>query len=434
MILDRIALFLKKNLKKGPLILGYSGGFDSKALLYLLLQCKEFINFEILVAHVDHGWREESGREALALKEEILGLKLPFHLKKLEGVFGPNAEGISRQHRFLFFRELSKRYNAQAIVLAHHMDDLAETVLKRFLEGACLTKLKSMKEISYMGGLQVWRPLLQVRRGDILRFLKERGLDAIDDPTNYDRRYLRARMRREIIPKLSEDFGKDVVKNLFFASKRSLELEDYMERRVSEDFKKVSFGEILTYFDFNNLELDKLEMRFLVKKIAYTLSLDISRDSIFRILEAVSFKKSLLLNLKEMDAIVDKGILFFWRRDTFSSFEGVDLKEGTNGLKGFEVHLERSDRGEENSGWKKISDGEIVSFLPKGSYKLVMPKKGDSFFKRSLKKWLYDSKVPPFLRFCFPVIVKEDKIVYEFLSGKNLNSDAYYRVLFRIRG
>jgi hypothetical protein len=84
-----------------------------------------------------------------------------------------------------------------------------------------------------MGGLTIWRPLLKVRRREILRYLKEKGLTHLSDPTNRDPRYLRARMREETLPLLHRSFGKQVVENLLCLSERAHELRRYLDRKIT---------------------------------------------------------------------------------------------------------------------------------------------------------------------------------------------------------
>ena len=119
--------------------LGYSGGPDSKALLYSLLACRRFFSLELQVAHVDHGWRPTSGQEAEALKKEVLSLELPFHLCTLK--FGEFERAIGRSRvglSALAFSSLYRQLGCQAVLLGHQAEDLAETVLKRLFEGAHL--------------------------------------------------------------------------------------------------------------------------------------------------------------------------------------------------------------------------------------------------------------------------------------------------------
>ena len=172
---------------KSPVLLGYSGGPDSKALLYALLDCKAPIH----IAHVDHGWRESSRKEALELKAEAESLNLPFHTIRLESCETRNLEAHARDQRLAFFQSLFEKIPFQALLLAHQRDDLAETALKRIFEGAHLPFLGGMSSISQYEGMPIWRPLLATPRDEILRFLNERKLRAIDDPTNRDPKFLR---------------------------------------------------------------------------------------------------------------------------------------------------------------------------------------------------------------------------------------------------
>ncbi|MCB1082086.1 MAG: tRNA lysidine(34) synthetase TilS, partial [Chlamydiia bacterium] len=81
--------FLTLRLQKGAkLLLGFSGGPDSMALLHMLIEAKETLDFSLHLAHVDHGWREESAREAEALEKVAKYFDLPFHLHRLEKMEG----------------------------------------------------------------------------------------------------------------------------------------------------------------------------------------------------------------------------------------------------------------------------------------------------------------------------------------------------------
>lgn len=134
--------------RKKPLLLGYSGGPDSKALLYALLECDARPH----LAHVDHGWREESRAEAEECRAEAIKLGLPFHTIRLDI---PKKEDAARIARFSFFQSLYRTGPFQALLLAHQADDLAETVLKRTLEGAHLAFLGGMEAASRQFGMAV---------------------------------------------------------------------------------------------------------------------------------------------------------------------------------------------------------------------------------------------------------------------------------------
>ena len=225
-LLKTVKDFLTAHYNKGPLLVGFSGGPDSMALLHLLLEFK----LELKVAHVDHGWREESREEADRLERHVQSLKLPFYRRRLDGV--AQKEDPAREARFAFFQELYRELGCQALVLGHHADDQSETVLKRVLEGASLPALGGIRPLSVKDGMTLWRPLLTVDKPAIREWLEKRGLFSVEDRTNLDSRFLRGRMRTAIIPELEKQFGKGVADNLCRLGETAQELSDYLDRKV----------------------------------------------------------------------------------------------------------------------------------------------------------------------------------------------------------
>ncbi len=297
--------------RKSSLLLGYSGGPDSKALLYALLEN----DVKPSLAHVDHGWREESADEAEVLRKEAAKLGCPFYTIRLNL---PKKEDVARNARFTFFA--SQIPSHQALLLAHQADDLAETVLKRILEGAHLPHLSGMQEVSEQYGMPIWRPFLKVRRSEILEFLNDRSLEPMLDPSNVDPAYLRSRMRLEIFPFLNETFGKQTTENLVLLSERALELKSYLDRKVAS--VKVQRGPWGTFVDLEGLE--RLERRHLLQNLARQESYVLGRELLETLLNWVEQnleKKHLIVKTKKI--IVDKGRVFFFSlsaKDSFSTF------------------------------------------------------------------------------------------------------------------
>ena len=223
-LLTHINKFLSVHWDKlSPLVVACSGGPDSKALLYLLLRCP---GLKLHVAHLDHGWREESEREAKELQCEVENLGLPFHLKRLEKC--EKSENEARKARYAFLEQVREEVGAQALLLGHQMEDQAETVLKRIFEGASLTACQGMRPVSG----RLWRPLLIVPKQTLIDFLEQEGILFVQDETNLSSRYLRGRMRKNIFPWLEEAFGKSVVKNLCRLGERAARLEEALNQQV----------------------------------------------------------------------------------------------------------------------------------------------------------------------------------------------------------
>lgn len=268
--------FLSLHFREGkPVLLGFSGGPDSLALLHLLLECRRFFKIEIEVAHVDHGWRKESRQEADMLEQHVKSLGLRFHRHRLKGV--PAKENLARQARLNFFQKLYNQYHCQALLLGHHRDDQSETVLKRILEGASLISLGSMREVAQVLRMQIWRPLLKVPKEKLKQWVLKKGLQPIEDHTNLDPRYLRGKMRKTILPALAQEFGKEIADNLCRLGETAQELEKYLEKKLQqfklqEDEKKiwVSFP----------LDADPFEVKAFLKRVTEQNKIFLSHEAL----------------------------------------------------------------------------------------------------------------------------------------------------------
>ncbi|NGX62265.1 MAG: tRNA(Ile)-lysidine synthase [Chlamydiae bacterium] len=248
MDLERVILdFQKKHWREGTLLLALSGGPDSRALFHVLLR----LNIPFAVAHVDHGWREESGEEARELKYLCEKSSLPFHLLSLSTPSSSqNLEDRGREARYGFFADLCATHSYTGVVLGHHADDQAETVLKRVFEGATLPKLRGLKPIHKRGDLTLYRPFLQVFKKEILELLKENNYPFFEDSTNSDRRFLRSRIRHDLLPSLSENFGKEITPSLCRLGEYAAELEEFLN------------GQLLPFYDSMETTEEEIALDF----------------------------------------------------------------------------------------------------------------------------------------------------------------------------
>lgn len=192
------------------------------------------------MAHIDHSWRKESLSQALALKAEVENLGLPFHFCTLQDL--THTENAARETRYAFLEKVAKEMGAQAILLGHQMEDQAETVLKRVLEGASLSACRGMRQVSEREGIALWRPLLAAQKKDLVQWLDERGISYVQDETNLSDQFLRGRFRTMIFPPLEAAFGKSIVKNLWRLGERAEKLEHYLEKQVESLWSVVKDG------------------------------------------------------------------------------------------------------------------------------------------------------------------------------------------------
>lgn len=179
-------------------IVAVSGGVDSIVLLDRLVK-KKFLVFEeatFVVAHFDHGVRKDSAADAVFVRDLAKQYDVPFELG--EATLGPGvSEAAARAARYAFLRSVLKKYKAQAIITAHHQDDLIETAIINMIRGTGWRGLASLDS-----GDEIIRPLLGTSKQDILQYARENSLEWKEDSTNVDERYLRNYIRRQLLPKV----------------------------------------------------------------------------------------------------------------------------------------------------------------------------------------------------------------------------------------
>jgi tRNA(Ile)-lysidine synthase len=186
-------------------LVALSGGPDSTALLHGLLRVAKRLDLGIDAACIDHGLRAESAEEAstVAARAEAVGVRCTIRRVDVAACRGAHVswQDAARRARLEALLQLAARGGHARIAFGHTADDQVETILQRIVRG---TGLAGLCGIPYQRGRFV-RPLLDVRRADVLAFLRRRGLPFIEDPSNADRRYSRARVRHEWLPLLRRE-------------------------------------------------------------------------------------------------------------------------------------------------------------------------------------------------------------------------------------
>jgi tRNA(Ile)-lysidine synthase len=175
-----------------PLVCAVSGGPDSLALLVLAVAA----GCQVTAVHVDHGLRAGSAGEATVVAEAAAGYGAGFRAERVEVADGPNLEARARAAR--------RAVLGPDAATGHTADDQAETVVANLLRGAGVDGLAAMR-----AGHR--HPLLDLRRAETEAVCVAEGLSPVRDPSNQDPRFLRNRIRAELLPLCSEVAGRDVV-------------------------------------------------------------------------------------------------------------------------------------------------------------------------------------------------------------------------------
>lgn len=166
-------------------VVAVSGGVDSVVLLDIMQKEPQH---ELIVAHFDHGIREDSDRDAQFVK--ALARKHGYHFEARREELGKEAsEALARERRYLFLRDLAKKHDAQ-IVTAHHLDDLVETVAINLERGTGWRGLAALDS-------DIIRPLIDTPKKELIEYAQKNGLVWREDSTNASDAYLRNRIRQK---------------------------------------------------------------------------------------------------------------------------------------------------------------------------------------------------------------------------------------------
>jgi tRNA(Ile)-lysidine synthase len=202
-------------------LVGVSGGRDSAVLLHALVKA----GFrQLIVCHLDHSLRPESAEDARFVVHLADGHRLA-HESAVEDVAALSKErklsieAAAREARYAFFARVARVHWCPRLILAHHADDQVETFLFNFLRGSGATGLGAMRPVSvreeHGGRLEVHRPLLSVWREEIIAYASEHHVRFREDASNQDRKYVRNRIRHEVLPSLSKTLERDVRRALW---------------------------------------------------------------------------------------------------------------------------------------------------------------------------------------------------------------------------
>ncbi len=168
-------------------VLAISGGVDSVVMLDMM---SKNTNDELIVAHFDHGIRDDSVDDAKFVGELAKKYGLKFETKREE--LGKNAsEELARNRRYKFLRSVAKKYDAK-LVTAHHSDDVVESIVINLIRGTGWRGLAVMDS-------DVYRPLWDKTKQEIMEYAKDNKLEWHEDNTNNSDKYLRNRVRRQLV-------------------------------------------------------------------------------------------------------------------------------------------------------------------------------------------------------------------------------------------
>lgn len=226
-----LSLFLSDHPHVKRFIIAHSGGLDSQVLLYLV--ARYFSDISLLVLHINHNLQEQSAVWADFSLGQSRNLSLSH---QTVDVFPANhSENAAREARYSAFEKVVE--SGDCILMGHHADDQAETVLYRMLRGTGLAGMSGITPDRRLGKGYLFRPLLNLSRSDLEGVARECGLAFIDDPSNTDERYDRNYLRHQIVPALKKRWPNMLErwqKNIQIVSESNQLLESYLDGDLLE--------------------------------------------------------------------------------------------------------------------------------------------------------------------------------------------------------
>ena len=414
------------------LIVGVSAGPDSMALLDLL---QKNCHKQLICTHINHNVRKSSHDEEKYLKEYCQENNIIFECMKITNYTENNFENEARRKRYAFYEEILKKYHSHTLLLAHHGDDLIETILMKIIRGSNLEGYAGIKTYAKQKNYTIIRPLLSLTKDDLLKYNKDNHIKYFIDDTNEDITYTRNRLRKNILPILKKE---DTDIHLKFL-KYSDTLQDYYN--YVED---ITTEKINNIYKDNTIDINKFkkEHQFMQKNI------------IFYILSNLYNNESSIIKDKHIDDIIklinnDKPNLSIDLPNNYQAkkvYNHIYIEEKAISNKEYKIELKETNKINYFI-IKKVStcntDGNNVCRL--NSYNIKLPlylrnrKNGDYISllgtdgHKKIKDIFIENKIPLNIRDNYPLLVDADDNILWIPNLKkskyNVKKDEIYDII-----
>ena len=245
-------------------VVGVSAGPDSMCLLNLIEQKTN----KIVVCHINHNIRKQSIIEENYLKDYCKEHNLIFESMTIKEYKENNFENEARKIRYKYYEEILKKYNSNKLFLAHHGDDLIETVLMKIERVSNIEGYAGIKKVSKLKNYDIIRPLLPYTKEDIINYNKSHSITYYIDSSNTNIDYTRNWYRHKVLPILKEK-DKNIHLKFLKYSETLQEYNEYIDREINRKLPYILKNNIINIDNLNK------EDNFLKKNILYYIMNDI---------------------------------------------------------------------------------------------------------------------------------------------------------------
>jgi tRNA(Ile)-lysidine synthase len=320
-------------------LLAFSGGIDSSALFFLLLEN----NIEFDIAIVDYGQREESKKEL----EYALSLAKKYEKKCFIKEFPKELtfnEKTAREFRYSFFDSLMQQHYYSTLLTAHQLNDKLEWFLMQLTRGAGLKELLGMEEINYKDTYKIYKPLLDYSKEYLLNYLQKNNYIYFEDSSNQDEKYRRNYFRHNFSDKLINEYQEGIKNSFHYLQDDLQSLIPSITPKILEELHLYTFNKDLNIaIKLIDSDLKKRGVllskntrdEILTKKqvvVSHKFAVAIQKDTIFiapynkNITMDKSFKES--CRIKKIPANI-RGYLYSLKEFNFSVLESLlELDKG----------------------------------------------------------------------------------------------------------
>jgi tRNA(Ile)-lysidine synthase len=222
------------NLKQTKNLLAFSGGVDSTALFFMLLE--KNIDFDIAIIH--YNIRDEAIFEIEYAKNLAKKYDKNIFITKFNQKFN---EHNAREFRYNFFEQLIQKYKYEVLLTAHQLNDKCEWFLMQFTKGVGAKELYGMNEIEYKKNYILYRPLLKYSKDDLLQYLNQNNIKYFIDKTNFDTKYKRNYFRDRYCNELIKNYQQGIAKSFKFLQKDIQIFKSLYHIEKIDDIFKIAF-------------------------------------------------------------------------------------------------------------------------------------------------------------------------------------------------
>jgi tRNA(Ile)-lysidine synthase len=259
--------------RKDKLLLGVSGGPDSIFMLQQFVRMQREYKLYLVCAHFNHSLRVEADEEEDFVKKVCrdVGIKCVSEKKAVLKFFkGDSLEQTARNMRFDFFQKCANEFKIKKIALAHHKDDVVETTLMRIIRGTALRGLRGILPQSKLRGLTVIRPLIELRKKEILEWLHHNKVAYRLDKTNLEDKFFRNKIRLTLLPIL-EEFNPNIVNAVYHLCRLTSLDYECIYNLAKERYNRLKKQKGRHYVKLDINELKKLDSAIIFNVLRFAI-------------------------------------------------------------------------------------------------------------------------------------------------------------------